>query len=135
MSYILSINSKPQMHFKTMTNKKNSNEDGIISNRMESGRPNYFTRWEDVLYDLTLQVLTKDELKKIRKEIGLSMINDGSITLDNTKLSKAGWFDFAELNGSDPHFYVTAIPSQKRINGTDLWNLTINLSERIPVVI
>ena len=134
MSYINSINTLPQQYIKDMKIKKNSKDEGITFKRMESGRPNYNLRWEDVLYDLTLQVLTKEEVVKIKKEVTDSIITYGLITLDYNKMLKAGWFDFEETGGTDPKFYVTPPGTLTRVPGTDFWNLTLNLSQRIKVI-
>lgn len=135
MSYIIAINEMEQMYFKSVILQNNSNSDnGVIRSRMESGVPNYLMRWEDVLYDLNLQFITKENVIRIKNEVTLSMNMDGLITLDYKKMEKAGWFDFDltinDNNETDPEFYVTDKIQISRIVGTDLWEMKIKLSIR-----
>lgn len=130
MSYIDSINNKEQFHYKNVVHQGTDSDDGVVINQMESGAQNVLIRWVSTLYDLNLQYLTHDQVVEITKEVRTSVIEDGNITLDFTKMKTAGYFDM-EGSGADPTFIIdprTIKPS--RISGTKYFNLYMRLSER-----
>jgi hypothetical protein len=127
-----SINNLDQMHWKGMTPIQ-SDDEGIIINKMESGIVDTLYRFHYERYNLVLQFLDKTKATEIKLDlINAAKDHNSQIILDATKAGKAGYFDFS--GSGDPTMTIEDRIVLERITGTDYWNISLTLSERFEVV-
>jgi hypothetical protein len=134
MAYITPINDLEEKHWTSMTYNGIISDDGVKMDIMESGEVSVLKRWVTYGYNLVLSYLEYDKAIEIINAIENSMLNDSTITLDFDKCKTAGWFNFNVNNVDDPSFIVELRSiSVSRVTGLQLFNLSINLKERIYV--
>ena len=132
--WIPSINDLPQMFWKGMTIQETEQE-GQTTNLMESGVSATLFMYHDERYVLTIQYQTKDQIKTIKNELLEAVkTENGKVTLNMQKCQTAGYFNLQDLT-VDPTFTLVDKIKVSRVSGTDYWNLSITLLERIEAVI
>jgi len=108
--------------------------DGSILNTSESGKEYNTIRWVKHKYTLSLQHLTYTEIENIIKQFQTAKINNDKVTITKSKLTSKGYIDFKTTSG-EPIFSFklkNLKPTQK--TGTNLYNLSIKLIERVDLI-